>query len=80
MKQNYIKGTWRLLNQAINKQRNLNVVPNCVNVNGKYITNKQDVSNAFNRHFCDIGPNLAKQIDKTKVKSVTEQEQTRRSL
>ena len=35
------------------------------------------VSNAFNRHLCDIGPNLAKQIDKTKVKPVASYNKTR---
>jgi hypothetical protein len=57
-----IKGTWHLLKDIMNNNNNPNMI-NELRVNGVKTTDLNQVANAFNDFFINIGPNLAKKID-----------------
>ena len=40
-------------------------MPNRLNVNNEYISDKDAIINNFNKYFTEIGPNLAKKIPST---------------
>lgn len=59
---NNIRGTWKILNSIIGKNKNQKKYPEQFKQNNSIITNKKDISNGFNNFFVNIGPDLAKSI------------------
>ena len=57
-----LNSTWKVINELINKNKS-QTRTDSLNVNGKDITNPEDVSNEFNSYFTTIGPNLASKIN-----------------
>ena len=59
-----IKGSWRVINEIINKKSkftNIDYIKNC----GKEICSNSEIANAMNEYFCTIGAGLAKNIEET---------------
>ena len=59
---NNIRGTWKILNSIIGKNKVSKKYPEKFKQNNSIITNKKDISNGFNSFFVNIGPDLAKSI------------------
>ena len=57
-----MKQTWKHINQVLQSKRKENNFPNKFTLNGLTITNKQEIADAFNKYFVDIGPELANKI------------------
>ena len=54
---------WKTLNPIINpKKQTTRTVINKLVYEGKRITNKQDISDTMNKHFCDIGVRLQSEL------------------
>jgi len=60
-----IRTTWKLINELLNKKKKSNVLPSKLCDDTYEISNPQDIVDAFNNFFVNIGPSLAKKIDKT---------------
>ena len=57
-----VKGTWKMLNELLNKKkRDQPMVSSFMNEN-KCIDNKKEISNEFNKFFIKIGPTMAEKI------------------
>ena len=56
------RSTWKIINEMINKKRESTSLDN-LNINGKEITNSEDVSKEFNSFFTRVGPELASKIN-----------------
>ena len=56
-----LRSSWCILNEVINKKK---ITSTCSKlfVNGKYITQKNEIADGFNSLFVNIGPNLANKI------------------
>ena len=52
---------WKTINKVLDKNEN-SVKPSSVEVDGKCLTRERDVLEALNRHFIEVGSNLAKKI------------------
>ena len=61
-----VKATWKGINSILSRKQNLAQTTK-LTIGGKVITDSHDVCNAFNRHFTDIGPNLASKINTPRV-------------
>ena len=59
---NNIKGTWRILNQAIKGVSTPKNIPDVFVDNNTEIKDKKEIANGFNNFFVNVGPNLAKEI------------------
>ena len=59
---NYMKLTWRLVNEVINKQKTKQSLPSAFMSEGKMITDHFEIANRFCKYFTDIGPALASRI------------------
>ena len=57
-----LNSTWKVINELINKNKS-QTRTDSLNVNGKEITNPEDVYNEFNSYFTTIGPKLASKIN-----------------
>ena len=57
-----LNSTWKVINELINKNKS-QTRTDSLNVNGKEITNPEDISNEFNSYFTTIGTNLASKIN-----------------
>ena len=60
------KATWNGINTLLSRKKNFAPVSKLI-VGNKVITDPHELSNAFNRHFVDIGPNLAANINPPRV-------------
>ena len=60
---NKSKSLWKLFGKILNNKQKGNTKVSKLNINGKTINNSHDISNAFNKFFCEIGPELASKID-----------------
>ena len=60
------KATWNGINTLLSRKKNFAPVSKLI-IGDKVITDPHELSNAFNRHFVDIGPNLAANISPPRV-------------
>ena len=60
------KPTWNGINTLLSRKKNF-AQPTKLIIGEAGITDPHELSNAFNRHFTDIGPNLASQINLPRV-------------
>ena len=57
-----ISVTWKTIKNILNKSASKdNSLPNQLNIIGRTISNTSSICNEFNRHFCNIGKEMAKQ-------------------
>ena len=56
------KEAWKTINDLLGRSPNDTIV-NELNINDSNITSHEEISNAFNEYFTNIGPNLANSID-----------------
>ena len=56
-----LRNSWRILQEVINKKKKSKLSSKFI-VDGKCITDKNDIANKFNSFFVNIGPNLPKKI------------------
>jgi len=59
---NDMKKTWGMINTILNRTKTKSHFPDHFLVNGQQISDKQDVSNAFNDYFTKIGLQLANSV------------------
>ena len=59
---NDIKHTWKVIKEVTNKTTNKTQLPEFFKLDGKIITDKNDIANKFNTFFTNIGPSLASTI------------------
>ena len=57
------KALWELFGKILNNKQKNNTKVSKLIINGKTIDNSKDISNAFNKFFCEIGPELASKIN-----------------
>jgi len=57
-----IQGTWRVLNGIIRNGKKKEEYPNHFIVNNTTISEKNEIANAFNNFFVNVGPKLANEI------------------
>ncbi len=57
-----IRGTWKAINERLNKTKMKNHFPQYFKDGDNFLTNKQLLSNKFNSIFTNIGPTLSSQI------------------
>ena len=63
---NNSRKTWNIMKEIIGKTKlNNNSFPKKIIINSQEVNNKCDIANAFNDFFVNVGPNLAKNIDKS---------------
>ena len=60
------KATWNGINTLLSRKKNFAQASKLI-IGDAVITNPCELSNAFNRHFTEIGPNLASQINPPRV-------------
>ena len=60
------KATWNGINTLLSRKKNFAPVSKLI-IGDTVITDPHELSNAFNRHFVDIGPNLAANINPPRV-------------
>ena len=60
------KATWNGINTLLSRKKNFTPASKLI-IGDTVITDPQELSNAFNRHFTDIGPNLAANINPPRV-------------
>ena len=59
-----IKGSWKAINEIINKKsksKNFDYIKNC----DQEISNNRKIGNIMNDYFCTVGTDLAKNIEET---------------
>ena len=61
-----IKKTWSTINDILNRTQRKKSFPEYFVIDGQQITDKIAIANSFNKFFTNIGPDLAKQIEKPK--------------
>ena len=59
---NDIKRSWLLIKQALGKQNDKSDLPHSLLIDDKYISNKVEISNAFNKYFSSVGRTIANEI------------------
>ena len=57
-----LKKTWQIMKDVINRKRKSSSPPEYFDVNGEYVTDKNKISNGFNKFYVNIGPNLCKSL------------------
>ena len=60
---NYIRRTWKTINEILTKNQTKNKFPTVFNDNGSMITDKVNIANKFNVFFTNIGEKIAKGIN-----------------
>ena len=58
-----VKKTWDTIRTAINRRKPNSAYPENFVVNGESISDKKKISDAFNKFFTSIGPDLANRLD-----------------
>ena len=58
---NNIKQTWKVIKETLHKNKFAKISQRFCHL-GKIIDNPQDIANAFNTYFINIGPSIAEQI------------------
>ena len=64
--QNDTKQTWAVINNLLRRDKNNHLIER-ISHNGKYIFDKKEISNVFNKYFVNIGEKLASEIDKVDI-------------
>ena len=62
-----LKKTWQIMKDVINRKRKTSTPPDYFDINGEYITDKDKISNGFNKFYVNVGPNLCKSLPKHNV-------------
>ena len=62
-RKNKSKALWELFGNILNSKQKCNTNVSKLIINDKIIKNPNDISNAFNKFFCEIGHELASQFD-----------------
>ena len=62
-----VKATWNGINILLSRKKNLAQPSKLIIGGDTEINDPHELRNAFNRHFTDIGPNLASNIKPTRV-------------
>ena len=60
------KATWNGINTLLSRKKNFAQAAKLI-IGEAVITDPRELSNAFNRHFTEIGPSLASQINPPRV-------------
>ena len=63
---NNIKQTWKILNQAINKQNAKPCIPDTFVIDDNLVSDKQQISDKFNSFFANIGNKTQNSVPKSK--------------
>ena len=63
LRKNNLKATWKLIGTLINKTTKGQTTPLRIIRNNKICTNRDDIADQFNKHFINVGPNLASKIE-----------------
>ena len=58
-----LKNTWKSINFVLNRTRKKSELPCSFLVDGRVVTDKQEIANEMNKFFTNIGPSLASVID-----------------
>ena len=66
---NDIRKTWSTIKTVLNKHKNSNSFPSYFLLNGKKITNNNEIAENFNKFFTEIGPSLSNKIVTNSSKS-----------
>ena len=61
-----IKKTWQVIKEALGKEKSSQSLPKTVLVNELSVTQSTSIAENFNKFFTEIGPKLAKNIQKIK--------------
>ena len=59
---NYLKTTWKLSNEVINKRKNKSSLPTSFKSEGNTLTDPIEIADRFCKYFTNTGPNLARSI------------------
>ena len=62
-----MKGTWKILKQAMNKRNNATAYVNSIVHENQSVTDKKLLPEIFNDHFFNTGEKLANNIDETNI-------------
>ena len=57
---NNLSKSWKIIKEVINRNKKSNPLPESFLINDKEIGNKQEIADAFNKFYVNIGPNLCK--------------------
>ena len=57
---NNLSKSWKVIKEVINKNKKVNLMPEKFLINDKEIYNKQEIADAFNKFYVNIGPNICK--------------------
>ena len=57
---NNLSKSWKIIKDVINKNKKSNLLPEKFLINNKDIHNKQEIADAFNKYYVNIGPNLSR--------------------
>ena len=60
-----LKANWKLIGALIKRTTKSQTIPLRIARNNKIYTNNEDIADQFNKHFINVGPNLASKIDKS---------------
>ena len=52
--------SWKIIKEVINKNKTYTLLPDSFLINNKEVQNKQEIADAFNKFYVNIGPNLCK--------------------
>ena len=61
-----LKSTWKAINLLLNKNSKGGTSAEIFNCEGRKTNDPEEIANAFNNHFADIGPSLARNISQSK--------------
>ena len=61
---NNLKATWKLIGTLIKRKTKGQVTPLRIVRNNKTYTSNDDIADQFNKHFINVGPNLASKIER----------------
>ena len=60
-----LNATWKLIGTLKKRKTKSQTIPLRIARNNKIQTNNEDIADQFNKHFINVGPNLASKIDKS---------------
>ena len=60
-----LKATWKLIGTLIKRKTESQTSPLRIARNSKIYINNEDIGDQFNKHFINVGPNLASKIEKS---------------
>ena len=63
--ESHLKATWKLIGTLIKRKKESQTSPLRIARNNKIYINNEDIGDQFNKHFINVGPNLASKIEKS---------------